>query len=46
MRLKNGDKASGVTFDRFGLFTAGKGGSYVKIYFDDLNYTANAEPKP
>ena len=38
--LKPGDKAKGATLDRFGLFTTHRGGSYVKIYFDDLNYTA------
>ncbi len=38
--LKRGDKAKGATLDRFGLFTAHRGGSYVRIYFDDLNYTA------
>ncbi|WP_042725537.1 hypothetical protein [Chthoniobacter flavus] len=29
-----------VQFDRFGLFSPGVGGSKVKIYFDDLEYTA------
>jgi hypothetical protein len=38
--LKKGDKAWGATLDRFGLFTTHIGGSYVKIYFDDLAYTA------
>ena len=38
--LKPGDKAKGATFDRFGLFTTHRGGSFVKIYFDDLTYTA------
>ena len=37
--LKTGDKRTGATFDRFGLFTTHIGGSYVKIYFDDLVYT-------
>jgi hypothetical protein len=37
--LKRGDKAAGATLDRFGLFTTHIGGSYVKIYFDDLAYT-------
>ena len=27
-------------FDRFGLFTGHRGGSFVRIYFDDLKYTA------
>jgi hypothetical protein len=38
--LKDGDKAKGASFDRFGLFTAHRGGSFVRIYFDDLKYTA------
>ncbi len=37
--LKPGHKQQGATFDRFGLFTTHRGGSYVKIYFDDLTYT-------
>jgi hypothetical protein len=38
--LKPGDKERAATLDRFGLFTVNRGGSYVKIYFDDLSYTA------
>jgi hypothetical protein len=41
LELKPGDKAKGAAFDRFGLFTTHRGGSYVKIYFDDLTYTAS-----
>ena len=41
LELKPGDKAKGATLDRFGLFTTHRGGSYVKIYFDDLKYTAS-----
>ena len=49
--LKKGDKSIGAIFDRFGLFTSHIGGSYVKIYFDDLAYTtalpsASEEIKP
>ena len=40
LEMKPGDKAKGATLDRFGLFTTHRGGSYVKIYFDDLKYTA------
>ncbi len=40
--LKDGDKAKGAQFDRFGLFTNHRGGSFVKIYFDDFHYTASA----
>lgn len=39
LALKPGDKAKGAVFDRFGLFTGHRGGSYVRIYFDDLKYT-------
>jgi hypothetical protein len=38
--LKDGDKAKGAVLDRFGLFTGHRGGSFVRIYFDDLKYTA------
>jgi hypothetical protein len=38
--LKGGDKAKGAVLDRFGLFTGHRGGSFVRIYFDDLKYTA------
>ncbi len=43
--LKKGDKAKGAAFDRFGLFTAHVGGSFVRVYLDDLTYTA-ARPVP
>ncbi|HEY2159047.1 MAG TPA: hypothetical protein VGH33_25690 [Isosphaeraceae bacterium] len=38
--LKQGIKAQGAAFDRFGLFTSTIGGQVVKIYLDDLKYTA------
>jgi hypothetical protein len=38
--LKKGDKEKGAKFDRFGLFTKHHGGNFLKIYFDDLNYTS------
>ena len=38
--LKRGDKAKGAAFDRFGLFTAHHGGNSLKIWFDDLKYSA------
>lgn len=38
--LKPGRKADGATFDRFGLFTSQAGGQLVRIYLDDLTYTA------
>lgn len=37
--LKKGDKEIGAKLDRFGLFTAHHGGNFLKIYFDDLQYT-------
>jgi hypothetical protein len=37
--LKNGDQEIGAVFDRFGLFTTRIGGSYVRIFLDDLTYT-------
>jgi hypothetical protein len=43
--LREGDKAKGADFDRFGLFTNHIGGSFVKIYFDDLTYTATRAEK-
>jgi hypothetical protein len=39
--LKKHIKAQGATFDRFGLFTSTIGGQIVKIYLDDLKYTAS-----
>ncbi|MDZ4286674.1 MAG: hypothetical protein U0984_01880 [Prosthecobacter sp.] len=38
--LKPGQKKQGANLDRFGLFTSTAGGQMVKIYLDDLNYTA------
>jgi hypothetical protein len=43
--LKKGLKAQGARFDRFGLFTSNIGGQLVRIFFDDLKYTA-ARPNP
>jgi len=39
--FKPGQKEEGATFDRFGVFTSDIGGQMVKIYFDDLKYTAD-----
>jgi hypothetical protein len=39
LALKAGDKEKGAALDRFGLFTTHRGGSFVRIYFDDLTYT-------
>ena len=40
LTLKPGQKAEGASLDRFGLFNATIGGQMVKIYLDDLTYTA------
>lgn len=40
LELKRGQKAEGATLDRFGLFTSTVGGQMVKIFLDDLSYTA------
>lgn len=40
LALKEGRKAKGCRFDRFGFFTATVGGQLVRIFFDDLTYTA------
>ena len=37
--LKQGLRAEGGSFDRFGLFTPVIGGQVVRIYLDDLSYT-------
>jgi hypothetical protein len=39
--LKKGIKAQGARFDRFGVFTSTIGGQVVKIFLDDLSYTAS-----
>jgi hypothetical protein len=38
--LKKGIKAQGASFDRFGLFNSPIGGQAVRIFLDDLQYTA------
>jgi hypothetical protein len=45
LALKKGLKAQGASFDRFGLFTPSVGGQIVRLYLDDLTYTA-ARPAP
>jgi hypothetical protein len=39
--LREGYRAQGGRFDRFGLFTSTAGGQLVRIYLDDLKYTAS-----
>jgi hypothetical protein len=40
--LKKGQKADGAHLDRFGIFTTTAGGQMVKVYLDDLTYSARA----
>ena len=40
LALREGRKAEGGRFDRFGLFNSTIGGQMVRIYLDDLKYTA------
>jgi hypothetical protein len=40
LRLKPGQKAEGARLDRFGLFNSTVGGQLVRIFLDDLQYTA------
>ena len=42
LALKPGQKAHGANLDRFGLFNSTAGGQMVKIYLDDLTYSAAA----
>jgi len=44
LALKPGQKAQAANFDHFGLFTSTAGGQMVKLFLDDLEYTA-AAPK-
>jgi hypothetical protein len=41
--LAPGHKASGATFDRFGICTPWIDGNSVTVYFDDLSYTSGEE---
>ena len=40
LALKPGQKAGGARLDRFGVFNSTVGGQMVKLYLDDLQYTA------
>ncbi len=50
LALKPGVKFEGATLDRFGLFNSNIGGQLVRIYLDDLKYTAfrpeTGQPRP
>jgi hypothetical protein len=43
--LRKGLRARGARFDRFGLFTPAVGGQMIRLFVDDLKYTA-ARPAP
>jgi hypothetical protein len=45
LTLTKGQRAEGARFDRFGLFNSKIGGQLVRIYLDDLQYTAG-RPNP
>jgi hypothetical protein len=42
LALRPGQKSEGASLDRFGLFNSTIGGQMVKIYLDNLEYTARA----
>lgn len=44
LALKPGQKAQSANLDRSGLFTSTAGGQMMKIFIDDLTYTAG-DPK-
>ena len=41
LSLRKGMRAQGARLDRFGLFTSDAGGQLVRIFLDDLRYTAD-----
>jgi hypothetical protein len=45
LALRKGVKEEGASFDRFGVFTLTAGGQLVRIFFDNLTYTAGG-PNP
>lgn len=44
LALKPDQRAQGAVLDRFGLFTSQTGGQMVKIFLDDISYTATGNP--
>jgi hypothetical protein len=42
LNLTDQMRREGATFDRFGMFTSRMGGGRIKIWLDDLQYTARA----
>jgi len=45
LNLRDKVRAQGAQLDRFGIFASHNGGSKVKIWFDDLTYTASCSTK-
>ena len=43
LQLRDGDKSSGATFDRFGIVTSWIDGNSQNVYFDDITYTVSQE---
>lgn len=43
LTLKPQARTEGATFDRFGFLTTGHGGQMVKMFMDDLEYTAEKQ---
>jgi hypothetical protein len=44
LAFRPGQKIEGASLDRFGLFNSTIGGQMVKLYLDNLEYTARATP--
>ena len=42
--LTDGMRRNGATFNRFGLANVRRGGNSVRVYLDDLTYTARRDP--
>jgi hypothetical protein len=45
MDLEPGHKEQGATFDRFGIFNPQHGGQFIRLFLDDLTYTASPAVK-
>lgn len=43
LQLRDGDKSSGATFDRFGTVTSWIDGNNQNVYLDDITYTVSQE---
>ena len=40
LEIRPEHRKAGAAFDHFGVFNGHIGGSYVEVYFDDLEYSA------